>query len=236
MFVLSRTIEYLFSVLWTTSENEKIDPLINQILSILNKSFEFQDIMIQHRLQNVKINYRLLTEEECKKKNISTAALEITQSLFASEKNEILLNNTLPLEKLVRGTLIETCNISYRAEYADISSRAKYGEFNANNYVKSMEKIEWKAFKQSVSIAKTIDTLKFFKNELYSINEQNASNTFEKYYQMSEKFGHVEKYRNQWSALIPSTTTLLERASQACLLAVTIVVVAHKISTFMKVR
>ena len=108
MIVMTWSLEYLSTMLWGPSENEKLDPLIDKVLSILNKSIEFQQLMNQHQSRNVKINYCLLTAEECREKNITTAALAISYSLFASEKNEILLNSTLPLQRLVRGTLAET--------------------------------------------------------------------------------------------------------------------------------
>jgi len=172
-----------------------IDPRIGEILSKLNQSISFRQLVEEQSAANIKVVYRLLSDEECNKLNIYSAALNPNRSLFSSE-NEILIKESLPEIKKCKSIIMERCNISFIKEYLDLDQRAK--SLDREKYALSKEEIEWEAFKQAVTIAKEIDALNIYPAPLYEAPQQAAAEDLDSYLLLSYKKGHTDKYKALW--------------------------------------
>lgn len=181
-------------------ESKQVDPRIEKILSILNRSADFQELMNQPTFNNIKIVYHFLSDGECKNLNIDAAMMNCQKGLF-SEKVEILIKDSLPEVKKCRGVLMEICNVFFRQNYFDLLTLAKSGSLEKKRFAYFMEKIEWKAFKKAISISKYIDSLKLYDEPLYNEIEQKSSETLDSYLEMHEQNGHTNKYRIFWEQM-----------------------------------
>lgn len=192
--------EYLSNIIWGEVK-PNIDPRIETILIKLNLSAEYKDFLEQSSFKNVNIVYRLIKDEECEKLKIETAMVNLSRNLFRKDNVEILLKESMSDMHICRSIIMEVCNVFFRKEYFELEKLVKGGQLDQSRFAYFMEKIEYKAYSQALAISKNIDALSLYPAPLYSEDEHLAGKNFEDYYRMCVNYGHVEKYKNQWTRI-----------------------------------
>jgi hypothetical protein len=183
----------------------EIDPIVSDILTKLNGITEFQKVSDEIRSKNIKISYKILANEDCVRMNINSAMVDFHNSFLFGPETKVLIKESLPEDKKMRSIIAETCNSLLRSEFMALDSLAIAGSIKEEKYVIGKEKIEWKAYRRAVLISKAVDDAGIFPDQpLYTDKEQLAAESFEKYYKMSEKYFHVDKYKQNWRAIAPA--------------------------------
>lgn len=176
-----------------------MDPSIEKIFKKLNRSSEFNDLIANRLFKNIQITYRLANDIECEKLKIDTAMITFSKRFWGNESAEILIKSSIPEMLKCKSIIMELCNVLFRHEYFELQDLAKSDPdtLTPKRYAYFKEQIEYKAFTKAVEISNSIDSFKFYTQNLYNEEEHKAAENFDNYFRMSQIYGHVEKYENQ---------------------------------------
>lgn len=198
---IASTLIYLAKILCPDVDpQQQIDPRIEKILSNLNQSSDFRQLIDHQKSNSITVIYRFLSDEECGKLNVDTAMM-IHHMRFFSNETEILIKESLPEVKKCRSVIMENCNVCFMKKYSELVDLVKAGSLDKERFAYSMEEVEYGAFKQAISISKYIDSLKLYSEPLYNEIEQKSSETLDSYRHLNELEGHTEKYRDFWEKI-----------------------------------
>lgn len=191
---------------WREKNRKEVDPQVEKIMQILNRSEKFSQLLMEHRELIQKVHVHACTPDECHQYNVKTAACAYQPGslfyLYSNESIDIYFNSSLPLIKQVRLVLIEFCNAICIRQFVLLDQLAKKGTLDRERYILFKEKTEWKATQPAFEIAEKIDNLNLLNNEkIFSLQEKRASQNCDFYLANQLASGHSERYGTIWDGI-----------------------------------